>query len=229
MMRPLLILRPVPANQQTALAAIAAGLDAHCTPLFEISAVTWEAPDPSPYTGVMMTSGNAARYAGIALQEYLHLPLFAVGDATAVAAREAGFASVVSGDKDVSRLLAQIATLGKHHILHLCGADLVAADAIGISIDRRVVYAAKSNPPSSGLAALVQQKPVVMLHSPRAAAEFALISDKTRADRSTITLIAISENTAASAGDGWEEVAIAAVPRDDALIELARQYCAAQK
>ncbi len=226
-MRSLLILRPEPGNEQTAMTAREAGLDPHCIPLFVVRAVEWKAPDPLPYTGIMMTSANAARFAGQNLQKYRHLPVFAVGEATADAAREAGFLSVVSGDKDVAKLLAQIATLGKQHILHLCGADHLENEAIGLHIDRRIVYSAKEKQRPIGISAILRKSPVVMLHSPRASAQFALLSPQFKVDRSKISLIAISENTANAAGAGWEEVAVAPVPRDEAMIEIARRMCGA--
>jgi uroporphyrinogen-III synthase len=228
-MRPLLILRPEPGNSRTAAAASAAGLEPHRFPLFETRPVAWEPPDPLPYTGIMMTSANAARFAGPALLKYLHLPLFAVGDATAEAARAVGFTSVVSGDKDVARLLAEIATLGEQHILHLCGADHLPSSAIGIHIARRIVYTSVPLALPAGLANQLGKAPIAMLHSPRAAERFAQLVAEVGADRNQINLIAISQSAADAAGEGWEKVAIAPQPRDEALIEIACRLCGLEK
>lgn len=124
MTRPLFILRPEPGNAATSAAAIALGLTVHSYPLFETMSIDWEAPDPARYVGIIMTSANAARLAGSQLERFVHLPLYAVGEVTAEAARMAGFLSVVAGDGDVERLLARIATLGLHRLLHLSGADV---------------------------------------------------------------------------------------------------------
>ena len=60
-----------------------------------------------------------------------------------------------------------------------------------------------------------------MLHSPRAAARFAALAG----DRGRFTLAAISVETAAAAGTGWRQVAVATAPRDEALLELAAKLC----
>jgi uroporphyrinogen-III synthase len=44
-------------------------------------------------------------------------------------------------------------------------------------------------------------------------------------DRAKLILAAISAPVSAAAGGGWREVAIAAAPRDEALLELAAKLC----
>jgi uroporphyrinogen-III synthase len=221
MTRPLLILRPEPGNAATCARARALGLEAHGYPLFETRAVEWDVPDPADYVGVMLTSANAARLAGPSLSRYIHLPLFAVGEATADAARAAGFISVVSGEGDVTFLLAKIATLGLHKILHLAGEEYRDVPTLGVEVDRRTVYAAEPVEPDVVFARAIERHPVALLHSPRAAARFAEVTQQFGADRSQIKIAAISANAADAAGAGWEEVAIAPVPRDEALLGLA--------
>ena len=64
-----------------------------------------------------------------------------------------------------------------------------------------------------------------MLHSTRAAKQFAIIVDAKKIDRSTIALAAISENAAQAAGAGWAEISIASKPRDGALLNAAAILC----
>jgi uroporphyrinogen-III synthase len=218
---PLLILRPEPGNVVTCARAQALGLEVLGFPLFETRAVDWDAPEPTDYVGVMLTSANAARLAGPCLNRYTHLPLFAVGEATADAAKIAGFISVVSGEGDVSFLLAKIATLGLHKILHLAGEEYRDVATPGVEVDRRTVYAAEPSAADPALADALARSPVALLHSPRAATRFAALVDQLCADRSQIKIAAISANAAACAGDGWQKVVIAPVPRDEALINLA--------
>jgi len=45
------------------------------------------------------------------------------------------------------------------------------------------------------------------------------------ADRSSVSVIAISPAAAQAAGDGWALKAVAAAPRDEALLELAVKLC----
>ena len=91
MNKALIIVRPEPGNAASCESARARGLEVHSFPLFKTASVAWDAPDPARYVGVIMTSANAARLAGPDLQNFIHLPLFAVGDVTGDAARAAGF------------------------------------------------------------------------------------------------------------------------------------------
>ena len=43
--------------------------------------------------------------------------------------------------------------------------------------------------------------------------------------RAHIALVAISANAAGAAGQGWEVVAIASQPRDEAILEAAARLC----
>lgn len=223
MIRPLLIIRPEPGNANTAARARAFELDTRAIPLFEIRPIAWEPRDPKAYVGILLTSASALRAAGPQLERYTHLPAFAVGGVTAQLARDAGFLSVVEGDSDVTRLVGKIATLGLHRLLHFCGTDVRAFDPYGVVIDRCVVYSADAIEPPATLAPVLAEGPVVLVHSPRAAARLAeLVEPEARA---RIALVAISANAAEAAGSGWEEVAIAAEPRDEALLEEAARLC----
>lgn len=225
MSRPLFIVRPEPGNSATSANACARGLEVHSFPLFETAATPWDAPDPARYVGVIMTSANAARLAGHGLQRYIHLPLYAVGDVTGDAAREAGFLSIVSGDGDVERLLGKIATLGLHRLLHLSGADYQPFTPHGVEIERRTVYASNAIPPAQELLAALKPGGVVMLHSPRAAKQFAAIIESHAIDPSKLSLAAISANAAEAAGASWHQISIAPRPRDAALLECAVALC----
>ena len=223
MIRPLLVLRPEPGNSQTAARARAFELDTRCVPLFAVRPIDWTPPDPAPYVGVLLTSANALRTAGPELARYTYLPAFAVGGTTARLAREAGFGSVVEGESDVARLMGKIATLGLHRLLHFCGEDVRPLDPHGIVIDRCVVYTSEAVEPPEGFGSVLKEGPVAMVHSPRAAARLAELVDPEH--RAHIVLAAISANAAAAAGPGWEKVAIAAEPRDEALLEEAARLC----
>ena len=224
-MRPLLILRPDPPARETLARATAFGLDAHSLPLFALTPAAWEVPDPLAYFGLLLTSVNAVRYGGAGLQQLIYMPVFAVGEATASAARDAGFASVVAGDGDVARLLSRIATLAPQQLLHLCGRDFRDVDVPGIGLDRRIVYEAGAAEPPVEFTGLLRQSPVAMIHSPRSGARFAALCDLAGADRRTISIAAISANAAAATGTGWQSLAIATNPRDDALLSAADGLC----
>lgn len=225
MNKALIIVRPEPGNAASSAKARARGLEVHSFPLFKTTCVAWDAPDPARYVGVIMTSANAARLAGVGLQRFIHLPLFAVGEATGDAAREAGFVSIVSGDGDVERLLGRIATLGLHRLLHLSGADYQPFEPHGVEIERQIVYASNPIAPAPEFLAALNQGGVIMLHSARAAKKFATIVQSHGINRSNIGLAVISENAAEAAGTGWDEIKIAVKPRDGALLDSATALC----
>ena len=218
-MSALLILRPEPGATTTAARARALGFAPIIAPLFKVLAIDWVAPDPTAYDCVMLTSAQAARLGGAQLAQFAHLPTYTVGVATAAAARAAGFVDVRSGDGNVKMLLQQIAADGCKHVLHLTGEHHQDTGAETPMIDRRIVYAAQGVEPPPVLPAT----PIVLIHSPRAAARLAeIIPTQERASR---TIIAISAAAARVAGAGWAAIHIAAAPNDDGLLARAAEAC----
>ena len=223
MSRTVLVLRPEPGASATAERARRLGLEPVVAPLFTVRPLAWEAPDASGFDGVLLTSAHAPRQAGPQLGQYLHLPCHAVGEATATAATQAGFAEVRSGPGDAAALLA---SLGKGRLLHLCGRDHLPLEHSSGEVVRRVVYAADAIEalPVEARRALASGAPV-LLHSPRAARTFAALVDEAGLPRAPVAVAAISAAAAAAAGGGWGRIASAAQPRDEALLELAAQLC----
>ena len=227
MTRAVLVLRPEPGATATALRARRLGLEPVVAPLFEIGPHSWEAPDASGFDGVLLTSAHGPRQAGPQLRKYLQLPCHAVGEATAAAAAEAGFADVRTGPGDGAALLA---ALGEGRLLHLCGRDHLPLEAAGAELVRRIVYAADAVDalPEEARIALAGGAPV-LLHSPRAARTFAALVDEAGLPRARIAVAAISAAAAAAAGGGWGRIAAAAQPRDEALLELAVELCQTER
>jgi uroporphyrinogen-III synthase len=217
-MRPLIILRPEPGASATAAAATALGLAATKTPLFEIIALPWAAPDPALFDAIMITSANALRAGGNAVARYRHLPLYAVGAATARAARDAGFGDVRSSAGDAAALTARIVADGCLQVLHLAGRERTALPTVPFTVTTAIVYAS-----AAIIDPVVPQSGVAMVHSVRAAARFADLI----AVRSAIAIIAISAPVAAAAGPGWAVIAVAATPDDAAMLALAPGLCKA--
>jgi len=216
--RPLLILRPEPGAGATAARARARGLEPVVAPLFRLRPLPWDAPPAEAYDAILVTSANAARLAGRVPAG----PCFAVGEASAAAAREAGFADVTAGPADGEAAAALMAAQGVRRALHLCGRDHHAVRHPEIEVERRIVYAADAveRLPEAARRAL-DEGAVVLLHSPRAAATFAALAPP----RPRVSLAAISAAAAAAAGGGWGEILVAAAPRDAALLELAGKLC----
>lgn len=217
-----LVLRPQPGADETAARVRGLGLEPVVAPLFTIRMLPWTVPDAADFDAVMLTSANAAWHGGGGLARLLALPCYAVGEATAAAAREAGFTDIRVGPDDGLALLLDMQAAGVSRALHLCGVDHITLEPAEIRITRIPVYeavAAAALPAAAGAA--IEGEAVALLHSPRAARLFGSLVD----DRSRIAIAAISARTARAAGDGWRQVAIAASPRDSALLELAAKLC----
>src|SRR5213079_312863 len=101
-----LVLRPEPGASATVEKARERGLDAIAVPLFAVEPLAWQAPEPIGFDGLLLTSGNAVRHGGEGLQALRRLKVYAVGEATAEAARVAGFnvaATAAAGARSVER------------------------------------------------------------------------------------------------------------------------------
>jgi uroporphyrinogen-III synthase len=222
-MTPLLVLRPEPGAAATAARAIAAGWHVIAAPLFTIAAEPWDAPGAGEHDALMLTSAQAVRHAGPALDLYRALPVYAVGEATGVAAMEAGFADIRMGDADAALLVTMMVRDGIKHPLHLAGREHRILDAAPIPIARRIVYAADpvTELPAAARAA-IDAHAVALIHSQRAAAVFAELLAKAGIDPGTVRIAAISG--AAGAG-AWGVVKIAEAPNDVALLAAAARLC----
>ena len=213
-MRKLLLLRPEPGLAKSAERARALGIEVITCPLFEVEPVGWEAPDPAGYDALLLTSANAVRQGGPALDDLKMLPVHAVGAATATAAREAGFRVESVGDSDMADLLDALPE--ELRLLHLAGEDHRSTNHP--RIERRIIYrsAAIFDP---GLPEL--ERLVVAVHSPRAGRRLAQLAPV----RGATAVAAISAAAAAECGSGWERVEVADRPDDNSLLALAARLC----
>jgi uroporphyrinogen-III synthase len=135
----ILVTRPQPDNAATVAALRAKGLDVLPAPILRFEPIGFQDDPDARYGAVIVTSANALRAAEgqPAMIGLKQLPLFAVGERTAEAAREAGFNNVISADGDATALreLMMASVRGKKlkkidTLLYLAGADL-ARDLAG--------------------------------------------------------------------------------------------------
>ncbi|MGU3399062.1 uroporphyrinogen-III synthase [Brucellaceae bacterium D45D] len=106
--RRVLVTRPEPAASQTAARLAEAGFKPVSLPLTRTVALPFSPPEMR-FDALTVTSANAFRHLGPEiLQTCLALPLFAVGEGTADAARRAGFLHVSEGGGDAVRLAQSI-------------------------------------------------------------------------------------------------------------------------
>jgi uroporphyrinogen-III synthase len=143
----LLVTRPAPDGERTAKALRAQGHTVLLAPLTRIAPIKADF-GPGPWAALLITSANAVRVLENhpQRQRLSGLPVLAVGDRTAEAAREAGFSAVASAGGTSKELisLANSRYGGRGQpLLWLAGADR-AGDlaAAGAPVEIRVVYQA---------------------------------------------------------------------------------------
>lgn len=225
MAAPLVIIRPEPGNATSVASARQLRMEAHGFPLFEIAAKSWEAVPPGQFDALLIGSAQVFRHGGHGLSALKGLPVYAVGEATAQAARDFGFAVAHTGTSNMQALLA---TLDPTHrrLLRLAGDERVALNLPrGVSMEERVVYASLARPFPAELAELLRNPAIVALHSAEAARHLAAQCVSHAIKRAPLRIAALSARIASAAGDGWGEVAVCAYPEDKALLALARQMC----
>ena len=220
-MRPLVILRPQPGASATATAAREAGLTPLVMPLFRIEPVGWRAPDPARFHGILLTSANAVRHAGVAIERLRGLPVHCVGEATAAAAREAELRIGSVGSGGIDELLGTLPA--GLRLVHLCGAQWREARSRDHPIERIPVYDSVGLPRPKRFGEV--EGAVAAVHSPRAASLFASHVKESGLRPDSIAIAAISAEAAKAAGSGWDEVEAAAEPSDTALLAIAARLC----
>src|SRR5665213_194592 len=171
----IVVTRPQADSERTATTLRARGHDVLIAPLLQVELVGTDFS--GGWGGIIITSANApGAIAGHPAREKLtKLPLYAVGQRSADAARAAGFSNVTSAGGDVSDLVRLITTRRAEAapLLYLAGEDR-AADlmaelvANGIAAEMAVVYRAVSAPfPPALTAALKAGEVDAVLHFSR--------------------------------------------------------------
>jgi uroporphyrinogen-III synthase len=182
----LLVTRPEPDALKLSGLLEDAGHEAVVEPLLSVSFEGGDAIDVDGAQAVIATSRNALRAlrASPALAEARHLPLFAVGKATAAEARTLGFETVVTGAGTAAQLVAHIVSVldpASGVLVHLAG-DTLAHDltgeleAHGFRVRQPVVYrmiASTAFGETTVEALATHEIDGVLLMSPRTAAVYA--------------------------------------------------------
>jgi uroporphyrinogen-III synthase len=175
----LLITRPEPDNKRTAAMLRAQGHDVLLAPLLHIETTPDADLGTPPWAAVLFTSVNGVRALADHPRrgELLGLPVLAVGQSSADAARAAGFADVTSADGDagdLARLAAQRFAGAREPLLYLAGADRSGEMAVpGQTIRTVVLYRAApaERLPAAAQTALQQGRIEGVLHFSRRSAE----------------------------------------------------------
>jgi uroporphyrinogen-III synthase len=214
------ITRAEPDASRTAERVRARGHEAIVAPLLTIVPCAYDT-NTEGAQAIVFTSANGVR-AFPDVRGARHRIVLTVGDATAEAARAAGFSDVRSADGDVTALAAlAIAALkpANGKLIHIAG-DHVAGDlgsllrTAGFNLERRLAYtsvAAVTLPE-----ALREPLDVVLFHSARAAQTFAALAAP-NAGRMIAGCLSAGVAEAA-AKTGWKRIVIAPRPREDDLL-----------
>lgn len=226
-----LVTRPEPGGSETAARVAALGWQPVPAPALVLTPRRFAIP--RGVQALLLTSRAAAR----ALPPPVALPLLAVGEATAEAARAAGWPAEAAGGTaaDLARLAAaRLDPAGGPLLLAVgegYGLDL-AADlrARGFRVLRRIAYAARPAPglPAAALAALRAGRiGSVLFHSPRSArcAITLMRAAGIGEEAARIAVLAISPRVAEAARRAlapfvWQAIRVAARPEESALLAL---------
>ncbi len=222
-MIPICVIRPEPGCSTTTAAARRMGLETQGFPLFRIVPMPWNAPAADTFDALLIGSANALRHGGSGLAEYSGKPAYVAGEATAEAARAAGFVIAGIGRSGLQPVLDRASHA---RLLRLAGADHIALTApVGITVIERIVYASEALPMPAALVDALAKRSIVVLHSATAARHFADECQRLAIDISQLKIATIGPRVSAAVGPGWDTVVAAAEPSDEALLALARQLC----
>lgn len=207
--------RTEPGASRTAARLAARGFEPLIAPVLAIRPILQPAPDLTGITALAFTSPNGvAVFADLSADR--SLPVFAVGDATAERARQAGFATVASASGALSDLAWLISGEATGRIL-VPGARQPAGDLDALlngAVETVIlpIYEAtetKATPPADFDAVLV--------HSPRAAQAVAGVLGRTGgAGRLAVAISAAAAAPLAAAG--FAEIRTAGEPTDAAVL-----------
>lgn len=228
----ILVTRPEPDASRLAERLRASGLEPVVEPLMQVANVSVEL-SLSGIQALAFTSANGVR-AFAARDVERALPVFAVGEATALAARGEGFTAVHTAGGDVDHLAGLIGAIldpDDGPLLHIAGkvvaGDLAATLAVlGFQVERVVLYGTEpSKELSPSLRAMLQDGTLdgVTLYSPRTARIFVELMREAGlpALLAPVTCYALSENVAKAAAQlPWARIDVASSPNEDALLEL---------
>jgi uroporphyrinogen-III synthase len=223
-MIPLVLLRPQPGNDASATRAREMGLTVIQVPLFDVLPADGGPLPAGSYDALLLTSINGVRFGATVMAAFAGLPIYAVGEATAYAARIAGHDGVITGGGDAQSTVAMMAADGRCSVLHISGEEVRPFDSHGMSVQRYTVYRTVECDTAAARAALNGLGPVVLaVHSPRAGIQLSLLVPATR--RMRMHIVAISDAAARVCGKGWASVTVSERPDDTALLHCVEALC----
>ena len=234
----MLVTRPEPDATETAGRLAALGIEAVKLPLLRFDVLDTSLPDPKGFAAIAVTSANALRALdrrGV-LSRYLALPLHAVGDRTAAAARELGFTDVLSAAGSFADLVEQLAHAQlAGPVFYPAGreisGDLARSLApFGKMVITTPVYAMKPvEAVDPGLVEQIREQAIsaALVYSRRTAETFVRLVSPVLAPaaRARLGMLCLSEAVAAPLIDAhFVRIALADHPSEEAMMGLALSF-----
>ncbi len=213
------------------------GHESLIAPMMRIDAVPGARVDLAGVQALLVTSANGARALAVATDDR-ERPVLAVGDASAKAARAAGFRRVDSagGDvEDLARLVAARLSPADGAVLHAAGSK-VAGDlsgrltGAGFTFRRQVLYEARpvaALGPRTEAALGGRRIDGVLFFSPRTAEIFVSLAAAAGLGECLGACVAFCLSRAVADRAGaltWAEVRVAALPDQDSLVACLGDY-----
>ena len=221
---PVIAIRPEPGCAATLAAARDMGLAVEGWPLFAVRPVGWDSPPPDSFDALLLGSANALRHGGPQLANFRGKRAYAVGAATAAAARAAGLEVAATGSGGLQALLDREPLPPR--LLRLAGAEHVPLiPPAGSEIATRIVYESAALPLPLRVSERLAEGALVLLHSAAAARHFAGECERLSIPRVAIALAALGPRIAEEAGLGWRAVRWPSRTCDAALLALAAKMC----
>ncbi|TVR97349.1 MAG: uroporphyrinogen-III synthase [Rhodospirillales bacterium] len=229
----ILITRPREDAEPLAQALAACGVECVIAPVLDITVPPGRPLSLDGVQVLVATSANGVR--AFALRDRRrHLPVYAVGPATAEAARRAGFSRVTTAGGEVTSLAARIAAdldPAAGAVLHIAGSKLAgdlagALRTSGFSYRRAVLYEARRRqtlPAVARTALGAAAVDGVVFYSPRTARIFAELTSDAGLAPACAGLVAFCLSAAvadAAATLPWARLQVAARPDGDAMLAL---------
>jgi uroporphyrinogen-III synthase len=219
---PLVVIRPEPGNAATCAAAREMGLEVTGEPLFEVEPTQWDVPDER-FNAILAGSANVFRHGGPGLARFAQVPVIAVGETTAAAARSAGFVVSRVGEGGLQPV---VATLPPGTYIRFAGEDRVTlSPPEGVRIVTVVTYASRKRAVPTTLQSALKRGAVVVLHSGEAARHFARECERLGIRKESLHLACLAPRIAELAGNGWGTLAVAAGRTDKEVLELGARMC----
>ncbi len=212
------VTRAMPGAEGTARRLRALGFEAVVAPLLQVLPVGEGPIDVNGVGALAFTSVNGVE-AFAARSAWRDTRVFAVGGATAAAARAAGFADIVSSDGGVAALARAIAAdRGSIDgaVLHPAAAELAGDLSVdGVPIRTLTVYETVATSRDAAFEARIADFHAVLIHSAKAARRLAEILRQTPPP--ALRLLCLSPAVAAPLSG---EISTAALPNEEALLNL---------